>query len=251
MPTKAYVITLKSDFASAEPTKKCLQSIRETDSKLAVEEFRATEPHTLRRDLELLIEDSGGLVRGMPAWNWPLKGVTWDPETQLRKHAYVARDTRKVIACAVSHLRLWVKCIQLGEPLIILEHDSIFTRKFDPTEWKVKDSIVGLNNPKGATRKASVFYSRILNSVKSSKGDTFVPVPDVDAPNVTYQPCGLSGNSAYYLTPEAAKKLVSLVNKYGIWPNDAIMCKQLLPNTLYVVYPFYTKVQGIRSTTTQ
>ena len=35
-----------------------------------------------------------------------------------------------------------------------------------------------------------------------------------------------------------------------MWPNDAVMCKQLFP-TLQVVYPYYTTIQhGLKSTTT-
>lgn len=253
MPTKAYIITLKADFASIEPTKRCLESIRSTGSFIDAEEFEATEPYTIRRDLENLG------FKDIPVWNWPLpnlRGGVNDPASGLLKMPYAARDQRRVIACAVSHLRLWYKCAQMAEPIIVLEHDALFTRKFDETFWKVRadfrleNKVVGLNHPQGATRKASVFHERVVAAVETEFIDTFVPVPDVDYPNKLHQPYGLAGNSAYYLTPGAALHLVYLVNKYGLWPNDALMCSQLMPNMLYAVYPYYTKVQGTRSTTT-
>jgi len=40
------------------------------------------------------------------------------------------------------------------------------------------------------------------------------------------------------------------VERVGMWPNDAIMCRQLFPTDLKVVYPYYTVVQSGVSTTT-
>jgi GR25 family glycosyltransferase involved in LPS biosynthesis len=62
-------------------------------------------------------------------------------------------------------------------------------------------------------------------------------------------PQGLAGNSAYIIKPKGAEELIMAVEKYGAWPNDAIMCKQLIPN-MGVTRRFYTKVQGLPSTTT-
>lgn len=47
-----------------------------------------------------------------------------------------------------------------------------------------------------------------------------------------------------------AKKMLNLVAEYGLWPNDAIMCRQLVPN-LGVTKEYYTKVLGFGSTTSQ
>ena len=44
--------------------------------------------------------------------------------------------------------------------------------------------------------------------------------------------------------------LLEKLKEVGCWPNDALMCKQLFPNELKVIYPYYTRVQGIQSTTT-
>ena len=43
--------------------------------------------------------------------------------------------------------------------------------------------------------------------------------------------------------------MIELVKEHGAWPNDALMCKQLI-KSLGVTRTFYTKIQGIRSTTT-
>jgi hypothetical protein len=71
--------------------------------------------------------------------------------------------------------------------------------------------------------------------------------PWIDKPVV---PQGLAGNSAYIIKPAGAKQMLDLVNEFGLWPNDAIMCRQLVPK-LGVTRKFYTTRQNIKSTTTQ
>ena len=63
-------------------------------------------------------------------------------------------------------------------------------------------------------------------------------------------PDGLAGNSAYIITPSAAKKATELQKSIGIWPNDALLCKQLFPRQLKSYYPYITKVVQKKSTTT-
>ena len=64
----------------------------------------------------------------------------------------------------------------------------------------------------------------------------------------THVPQGIAGNSAYIMKPSGAKKMLDLVDEYGLWPNDALMCRQLVP-TLGVTKQYYTKVLGFGSTT--
>ena len=63
-------------------------------------------------------------------------------------------------------------------------------------------------------------------------------------------PQGLAGNSAYIIKPYFAEKLLNKLEQKGGWPNDAIMCKQFFKGELKVVYPYYTTIQGVQSTTT-
>ena len=44
------------------------------------------------------------------------------------------------------------------------------------------------------------------------------------------------------IKPDGAKKLLDAVLYYGLWPNDCIMCKQLITR-MGVTRQFYTKVQ--------
>jgi GR25 family glycosyltransferase involved in LPS biosynthesis len=160
----------------------------------------------------------------------------------MRKRAYQTRDPLARMACALSHYKLWLKSIETNEPILVLEHDSRFLHRLDPQPiLESKFNIVGVNDPIGATRLARKFSEK----VKSYNKD-IVPIPTIDNFDV---PQGLAGNSAYIIKPAGAKAVVQAVKEYGLWPNDAIMCKQLIKK-MGVTQQYYTVVQGLPSTTT-
>ena len=215
---KAYIITLTNDNSQSY-TKKCIESINETESMLDVELFDATTPSTLF-DVN---------------WTWPISKKKICPYTGMTLKAYKNADINKRVACAQSHYRLWQKCVELDETICILEHDAVFVRKFEPFEFD--GGAVALNSPIKATFMSEAYDAALTDGVN-------------DIPYVTDQsiPQGLPGNSAYIIKPWAAKELIDKQNEIGWWPNDAIMCRQLFP-WLKIVKPYYTQVQDIKSTT--
>ena len=176
-------------------------------------------------------------------WNYPWEGTATDLKSGLKKSAYPTQNRLNRIACAVSHYRLWSQCLDLNEPMLIMEHDAIFVQRLR-YETILDDShynIIGINNPIGNTRRAMDF-DRIL---QDSSGN-IVPVPTIDTFDV---PQGLAGNSAYIIKPAGAKACINAAKEYGLWPNDALMCKQLIPH-MGVTKSYYTNTQRIMSTTT-
>ena len=176
-------------------------------------------------------------------WNYPWEGQETDLKTGLIKTAYPTADRNKRISCFLSHWYLWHKCIKLDEMICILEHDSRFIKRL-PTDRTFRNSnfdIIGINDPSMATRKSKLYHDKILESPSF-----FQPVPTIDEFNV---PQGLAGNSAYVMKPRGAQKMLDLAKEHGMWPNDALMCKQLIPE-IGVTRNFYTRIQGLRSTTT-
>jgi GR25 family glycosyltransferase involved in LPS biosynthesis len=235
---KGFIITLDTNQESIEASHKCIGSIRSTKSEIDPSVFVATVPRQIKRHLDEI--DMGGII-----WTYPLTKEEdgLDIKTGLYLRHYPTKKISNRTACAVSHMRLWHKCATGKKPIIILEHDAVFTRKFvfEPLEGDFKGGILGLNDPRGATRRSDVFH----NIASSKMG--LQPVPTVDDMEV---PQGLAGNSAYLITPTAAKKLLDKVREVGIWANDALMCKQFFP-WMQVVYPYYTTIQrGLKSTTT-
>ena len=198
---KAFIITLMKDVWSLSYAERCLQSIQDTESEIEATLFDATTPETI-----------------FPvAWTWPTGKKITCPKTNLFLKPYKTYDNNKRIAAAQSHFRLWKMCESMNEPIMILEHDAVFTRKFTAQETSAK--LVGA-------------YS--INSV-----------PWVAPENI---PQGLPGHSAYVITPWAARAIIEKQDRIGWWPNDAIMCRQLC-EWLYVFKPYFTKTQGTKSTT--
>lgn len=218
---KAFVITIEGHNESQLHADKCIQSVINTYSEIDIEKFKAITPETMWK----------------VDWKWPYTKKKTCPTTGLLLKAYKTYDMNKRIAAAGSHYRLWQKCIELNEPIMILEHDAIFTRQFIPFEF---DGLaISINDPDHAT-----FNSKLYSNINNSGAQEVPWVADQTIPQ------GLPGHSAYIIKPQGAKQIIELQNNIGWWPNDAIMCKQLCP-WLRVYKPYYTKVQGIKSTTSK
>lgn len=176
-------------------------------------------------------------------WNYPWEEAERDLASGLLKTPYPTRNPKARIACALSHYALWKKCYLEDEPILVLEHDAVFTKTLNYQYiLESKYDIIGINDPRGATRKARDYFI----AVERNK-DSLQRPPVIDDLSI---PQGIAGNSAYIMKPSGAKKMLDLVDEYGLWPNDALMCRQLVP-TLGITKEYYTKVLGFGSTTSQ
>lgn len=226
---KAYAIVIKDMEISEFAFGKLKESSFKVKNSFEIKRFDAVVPN----DVDNLLKTYN------IKWNYPWEGKVSDFATGLIKSAYVTARPKARIAAALSHYTLWMKASMLDEPILILEHDAYFTTRYDLKE--TKGDIIGINNPLGCTRKSNVYYNTIIQGQ-----EMFQRAPTIDDITV---PQGLAGNSAYIIKPQGAKHMLNLVKEYGLWPNDALMCKQLVPN-LYVTRKFFTTVQHTRSTTT-
>lgn len=243
---KGFVITMSGNPDSVRMVESLEKSIRATSTELSLERFEAVVPKTDQGGTSIshaMFEVFGKSVR----WSWP----TADGDqfvcfrTRMLQKQYPALDQNRVKACALSHFSLWKKCVDLDEPIVILEHDAHFTRKFNPHNYIDEDfGVIGLNDPRGNTRKGQKFHSMVSTS------EGIHHAPEIDDHSEFPLPAGIAGNSAYIIRPYAAKELLEKTLEIGMWPNDAIMCRQLFP-WVRVVYPYYTNVQEGTSTTTK
>ena len=229
---KAYAIVLRNNETSERGFSMLLSSSQRMNNDFEIERFDATHSKNVIDQFKKLFVD----------WTWPWIGEQLCFKTGLTMSAYQTVDPNKRVACFMSHYRLWQKCVELDEEILILEHDSLFVKKLPADINLGKFNIVGVNDPRGATRKSREYYNNIIHN-----NNDVQPVPQIDAWNV---PQGLAGNSAYIIKPQGAKDLIAKVKEIGAWPNDALMCYQNISN-LGVTKTFYTKVQGLPSTTTQ
>ena len=227
---KAFVITLFNDKYSVQSAENTLKTARQMNDDLHIEMVRAVTPDKIKDN----------------TYSYPKQGETSTYEG-MTLVGYKAKDVGKKVACSLSHMHLWNKCVEMNEPIMILEHDAVFTRKF--RLGKLLDAIedgdiVMINDPRGATRRGTVYHENIIRWDKGLNTIDGVNTPDENVPD------GLAGNSAYIITPSAAKKAIELQSSIGIWPNDALLCKQLFPRNLKSYYPYITRVEQKKSTTT-
>ena len=230
---KAYVIAITDHDVSQKAALSCIKSNKDVGNTFNIHQFKAITPDGV--DYIMKTENI--------KWNYPWSGQVTDFKSGLVKNAYTTADPKKRIACFMSHYRLWQKCKDLNEPTLVLEHDAIFIQNLD-LKKVISESpfdILGINSPLMATRKAKIYHDTIV-----ARSEEYQKIPNIDSVTV---PQGLAGNSAYIIKPNGANTMIELVKEHGAWPNDALMCRQLV-KSLGVTRTFYTKIQGIRSTTT-
>lgn len=244
----AYIITCENQDA-VELSAECMQSILDTQSEIKVQRWMATEPHNLKE------HKAQSPYYKFREWNWPKQPQEnhADFRSGIYKNAYMSNfgkpaNIEKVLSCTISHARLWEKCLEIDEPIMILETDARFTRQF---KWEDVESYtwgaLGLNDPRGATRSSQIFWTNAMK-MHQKTGQSVIRVPSVNKPGEPALAQGLAGNSAYIIRPDAALELLEGIKNYGLWPNDAYLCKELWP-WLRIVVPFYTTVKRTKSST--
>ncbi len=223
---KAFIIRLAQDKYSQEMAERCKAS---APRSLDLHMFEAIDQSESRLVLSAL-----GL-----RWTWPSLGARdVCPNTGLKRHSYDRNDPGARIGCALSHYMLWEKCATLDEPLMILEHDAVFLRELPALPEQF--GAIMLNNPRGATPRGDWWAVEIERKGPGVHKKTAVFMDS--------RPDGLAGNSAYIIHPDTARRCLRLVADNGMWPNDATLCRQLVPG-LMEVYPFVVQTMQTKSTT--
>jgi GR25 family glycosyltransferase involved in LPS biosynthesis len=237
MPITCKVITMTNNEVSLGAFTKLQDSSYRVGNDFRPEIFEATIAENAEDHLSKLLLE----------WNYPWEGVVTDLKTGLKKSAYPTQNRLNRIACAISHYRLWAVCVKTDKPMLIMEHDAIFIQKFryDNLLEDKHYNIIGINNPIGNTRKSHEFH-KILQQSVDRENTGIVPVPTIDNFDI---PQGLAGNSAYIIKPKGARMCIKAASEHGLWPNDALMCKQLIPH-MGVTKAYYTNTQRVVSTTT-
>jgi hypothetical protein len=111
--------------------------------------------------------------------------------------------TRGEVACALSHISLWVHCAKIDQPIVILEHDALMLKKFETIENY--NTIVYLGG-----------------SEWHSQGWKIYPIPPhaSEGPNYFF----ICRAHAYAIDPVMAKNLIAhVINNGLIAPLDIMM----------------------------
>lgn len=211
---EAYVITLIGDEYSERVADRCIAS-----ANIPVKKFAAC---TGREAASLMAQY--GL-------RW-----TWGDGYRGMEHKPYGGNNNNRIGCFLSHYELWRDCVRDNEDYLILEHDAVFVRPFNEFEF---ESACMINDPLGATPRGDWWHEQMV-----SRGPGVWPKTRVFDDT---RPDGLAGGSAYVIKPETARRLVDFAHRIGAWPNDALLCRQLVYG-LQEHYPFITQVEPEKST---
>lgn len=128
------------------------------------------------------------------------------------------------VSCFLSHYFLWKYCIELDEPILILEHDAVFTTKID---W------------------ASIKFDKIINVGKPSFGKFRIQ----NRPGIypLFSKKYFPGGHAYMIKPSGAKEIIQDARKYGPAPTDVFLDSSRF-SWLQEYYPWPIEVQESFST---
>ena len=129
-----------------------------------------------------------------------------------------------VVSCFLSHYFLWKYCIELDEPILILEHDSVFTTKLD---WN------------------SIQFDRIINVGKPSFGN--FKTQNKAGVHRLFSKRYFPGGHAYMIKPTGAKQIIEYARKNGPEPTDVFLDLNNF-SWLQEYYPWPIEVQETFST---
>ena len=110
-----------------------------------------------------------------------------------------------VVGCFYSHLSLWIKCVELQQPIMIFEDDIVLYRNYQPVAWN-DVLILGL----GKTTYLNEPYKKYIEN------------PSGTPMAVEYGNSSMPGTCGYAITPQGAGKLIKTYRGYYCPSDNAI-----------------------------
>ena len=146
------------------------------------------------------------------------RGLTF---TSIPRHEEVY-DISAEMGCFASHYLLWEKCVELNEPIMILEDDVEFHAPVLPLRFK---EIIHLGEPYPQRNK------EIMATIPNKHQEAYHPFDH------------LLGAYAYGVTPVAARKLIDNAHKIVISPADWFIRSRTYDILFYLPHPITTNVK--------
>ena len=105
-------------------------------------------------------------------------------------------------SCSLNHYRLFNRCVEIGEPIAVIEHDAMCKASWSDPDW---DDVLVLN-----------INSAISNSWTATEGywPESYGINDIDIDTYRHDPAIngskiMLGTAAYAVTPQGATKMVA------------------------------------------
>lgn len=125
--------------------------------------------------------------------------------------------------CFLSHFEVWMKCVQLNEPVIVLEHDGVFIRELPEDILDRFDGVLKLD-PLDVYDGVDKYNAKVEESLSK-------PV------EVWHQPARgnwhgvgefIWGGYGYIIKPHAAVELIHFARRIGAAPTDVHIGRNLV-----------------------
>tara|TARA_Y100000389_G_scaffold204831_1_gene259995 strand:- start:10386 stop:11081 length:696 start_codon:yes stop_codon:yes gene_type:complete len=131
----------------------------------------------------------------------------------------------------LNHYTLWNKCIELNEPIIILEHDVFAVKAWDADF----DEMLVLNMHSGLHQ--NIFDSTSKPSLIEGIHTYVNPFLNYKAKNIWLNAGMIPGSAAYAISPKGAKRIIANVKKHGWDKADYIINTKSI--RMQYVFPDY------------
>ena len=119
---KVKAIVINGNDTSETGFGRLVKSNSNVENSFKIERFDAIVP-----------DQTDDLMKSLKlTWTWPWSGSKTDEKSGIRMHSYGGKNPKRRIACFLSHFLLWKEVHDTGEPILILEHDAEFLKRFDP-----------------------------------------------------------------------------------------------------------------------
>lgn len=132
---------------------------------------------------------------------WTFKG----PNAILPEWFKEKQSSPGIIGCFDSQYRLWQKCVELNEPIMIFEDDAHIIRPYYPVEWQDVLSLVSSHSKK---------MQKYIHYLENPSGNPMASY---------YHRSSMPGNAGYAIKPHAAKILVDTFSNSFLPADNAIM----------------------------
>lgn len=128
------------------------------------------------------------------------------------------------VACALSHISLWVRCIEINQPMVILEHDALMLKPFNRMNYTNSIEYLGdMSEFETICKRYEVStYEELVDYFKRMPVASELRLPSVSVINHNFH--FSRGLHAYAIDPFIARRLFSRVLTDGlINPIDVVL----------------------------
>ena len=166
----------------------------------------------------------------------------YDEIKDARVRIFKKENHRKYLAkkaCFSNHIRIWQKVVEMGEPILVLEHDAIAIKEWDNPEYK---DVLCLNMKSAMSRT-------IFNSTRAPeeayKYEGSINLEDskskliYNRKNIFEKSYMLPGTASYAINPHGAIKLLKELTVHG-WEQSDYFINTRNVDIKYTVPDYFT-----------